>query len=634
MICEKCGKQYDDDAVKCPFCEEETADETAVVEEVTEPAAEEMDLENIGKSGKKKSKVAIWIASIVVVLAAAIFALASYFGSFSNLIDSITNMVAGKTEHASVYVVTKNNKNKVYVRVEEGEEYAVKTLVENEQFSEFSEFIVKNNKMYYYNDEGGLSLINMKNGKITILGDDLKPGTMAISAKGDTILYSGEDGTLYKTSKDKKAVVVADIGESTFANGFPNYGFVEGTNNVWYTPVSADEQAGTLYLESGDIIAEKVTSVFHVGDKGETVVYAELTKEETIEPEIEETAEGEEAQQAEPVVLRTYALMLKEEGKKPVVLNDNFTDNDAVSVSILHKDYKGVLYIADRGEAPTDPETGAVIGDALGTLYFREFGGEVKTLEKDVSVAVIFDEFYGSNKFYDASDRPEDETIVYMKENTFSFIRDMKKVENPEEFEFLSSTPYLDHSNTFMLYKTYNPAPVVEESAEGEEEVATETKPVKLVYTKLVDGAWSKYTVIAEDVIDYNYDSECETVYYLLNEKDDLNSLVLYAYNIADGKSKKIDEDVLPGYITLTDKGKNVYYVSNYNSETQSASISLYSDGKASIAEKDIAGCLIVSDGTPYITKTKGDSTFEFGYLDGGEFILNNKNVSNILYAR
>ena len=629
MICKKCGVEYPDTEVKCPACDAETEaniEETA--EDVVE-TVEEADLvvEEVEVPVVKKSKKPLWIvlaAAAVIILVAA-----TVFGVASNL-----TFTGAEDERASVYVVTKKERNRVYAKVGNKEAHLIKTLNEDSSFGENSEFVVKNNNIYFLDDDGGLSIMNMKNGKTKVIGDDFKPGTLVVSAKGNVILYAGEDGMLYKSTRGGKAKVVAEIGQSNFANTLPNYGFVEGTNDVWYAPLEAEDAVtATVYLESGDAIAEKASAVFHVGNEKNkyNVVYVAVTKEETIQPVPAEPAEGEEAETPEPIINRTYALMVNEEGNEPVVLNENYVNTD--SVSILHKEHKGVLYLADKGDAPVDDETGEVIGVASGTLYFYEFGGEKIALETEVSVALILDELNGSNYFYDASDRAEDETIAYMKDNTIAFIRDLKTIENPKEFEFLSSSPLFYHDNTFMLYKTYNPTPVSEtETEENEETKEPEKVPVKLVYSNLIDGAWTDYTVVAEDVVDYSYDQDSGKIYYLLSESEDQNKRTLYCYNVSSGESEKVADDAL-GYMTATNGGKNFYFINNFNSETQLAAISLYRGGEAKTVAENLSGCLVAKDGTPYIVIPDGDDS-DLYVVDGDKVNLICEKMTNILYAR
>ena len=626
MICKKCGAQYPDTEAKCPVCDAETeakAEETAeAVEEIVETEV----VEEVEMPVEKKSKKPLWIvlaaAAVIIAIAATVFAVAS------NL-----TFTGANDDRASVYVVTRKEKDRVYARVGNKKAYLIKSLDEDETFSKNKEFVIKNNNVYFLDDDGGLSIMNMKNGKTKIVGDDFKAGTLILSAKGNTILYAGEDGMLYKSKRGGNAKAVAEIGQSNFANALPNYGFVEGTNDAWYAPLETEDAVtATVYLESGEAIAEKTTGVFHVGNNGNkyNVVYVAVTKEEKIQPEPVEPEEGEEAVTPEPIINRTYALMVHEEGNDPVVLNDNYVNTD--SVSILHKKHKGVLYLGDKGEAPVD-ENGNVIGVAPGTLYFYEFGGEKIALETGVSVGLILEELNGSNYFYDASDRAEDETIAYMKENTISLIRDFKPVENPKEFEFLSSAPAFYHDNTFVIYKTYNPTPAGEtEPAEGEEAKEPETAPVKLVFSKLVDGAWSDYTVVAEDVVEYIYDEDSGKIYYMLIEGEENNKRALYCYSVASGEAVKIADDAL-SYMTVADGGKNFYYINAFNAETQLASISLYKGAEPITVAENLSGCLIADDGTPYIVIPDGDSN-DIYYVEGNKITLVCENMTNILYAR
>ena len=615
MLCEKCGAELPEGVEKCPVCEaEETADiEETLVEEIVETA----DQEEIAPCECKKSKKGLWIAVAAVVVVAIA---AAVFGIASNVYYTTAN-----DDQATVYTITKKDNEKVYAKIGNSTARLVKELGDNETFNENSEFVVKNNNIYYLNDEGGLSIMNMKNGKSREIGYDFKAGTIVFSAKGDTVLFVGEDGALYKSTKGRYAKEIAYVGGSAFENTIPNYGFVEGTNAVWYSPVDENYSVASVYLESGENVADKVSSVFYVGDDGKTVVYLAVTNEEIIE---QEPAEGQE--EAQPLVIRSYALMLKEDGKEPVVLNDNYVKTD--SVSILHKEKRGVLYLADKSEPQKDPETGAEVGTAVGTLYFREFGGETIALDTEVAVALILDQLNGSKYWYDASDRAEDETIAYMKDNAISLIRDMKLIKNPKEFEFLSSTPLFAHENTFMIYKTYTPAPVTEEIVEGEETKETEQAPVKLVYTNLKDGAWTDYTVVAEDVVDYSYDEKNGKIYYLLDENDNAEKLVLYCYSVDKGEAVKIAEDVL-GYMCINENGKDFYYVNEFNSETKTATISHY-DGKKSVpVAKGLSGCLITQEGTPYIVVPEGENT-DLYIVEGKKVDLVTKRMKNIIFGR
>ncbi len=631
MICKKCGAEYSDTEAICPVCgaetEETKAEEIVEVEEIEEVVEEAVETtEETDAPAVKKSKKPLWIvlvvAAVIIAIAAAIFAVAS------NL-----TFTGAKDERASVYVVTRKERNRVYAKIGDKEGQYIKSLDEDETFAKNSEFVVKNNNIYFLNDEGGLSIMNMKNGKTKVIGDDFKAGTLMLSAKGNTILYAGEDGMLYKSKRGGNAKVIAKIGNANFENGLPNYGFVEGTNDAWYAPLDTEGAVtATAYLESGEAIAEKTAGVFHVGnDDGKyNVAYIMVTKEEKIQPEPVEPEEGEEAVTPEPIINRTYALMVHEEGNEPVVLNDNYVNTD--SISILRKERKGVLYIADKEELPDD-ENMSIGSIAPGTLYFYEFGGKKITLETGVSVALVLDDLNGGNYLYDASDRAEDETIAYMKDNKLALIRDFKPVENPKEFEFLTSSPAFYHDNTFIIYKAYNPTPVSEEEpAEGEEAKQPEKAPVKLVFSNLVDGAWSDYTVIAEDVVEYVYDEVGNKIYYTLIEGEDATKRTLYCYNVASAETVKIDDDAL-SFMSVTNKGKDFYYIGAFNAETQLASIKLYKGAEPIIVAENLSGCLTAEDGTPYIIAADGDSN-DIYYVEGDKTSLVCENMTNIIYAR
>ena len=652
MVCKKCGIEIPEDAVICPACGADISDAEVsseeIIEEVSEIAEEASEtveeisetVDEVLENTKKtvNSKKLLWVivsAVIAVVIAAAAFIGIS--NSFENKVSTLSEPSAvakifgAKEEHVSVYMVTKKDNKYVYAKTAKGEEHLVRKLMQNESFEFGSECIVKGNKVFFMNDEGGLSVMNVKNGKINVIGDDFKAGTMSFSKKGDYLLYTGEDFMLYKSKNGKEATKIEVVGDAVFSNQLPSYGFVNETNDVWYATIDNETKNANLYLESGDAILEGVTSVFHVADKGNTVVYSKVTKEETIEPEVKETADGEQ-KETNPKVVKTYALMLKE-GDKSVVLNDNYATSD--SLSILNKDIKGVLYISEKGEVPVDEKTGSVIGSAAGKLYFHEFGGETKLLEENVELALILDDLKGTNYFYDASDRVEDETILYMKEDTICFMKDFKKIENPKDFEFLSSSPVFADNNQFILYKTFESVQQPE-IAEGDatDDSETEQAPApaaKLVYASLEDGKWSDYTVVAEDVQTYQYNEDTLEIYYTLNEKEDLNKLSLYAYSLKDGKSTLVVSDVLPGYIVVDEDG--VFVVNNYNTETQFADIVYYNGKKTETVAKDIAGFISTENGTVYTTKQNGESTDLY-------ILLNNKlklvceNFVSILFVR
>ncbi len=612
MVCKICGAELPDGAVKCPECDAEIVvenEEAAVVEEIV------FDVEENAEVLEKKPKVKGWVW-VVAAAAIAVIAACAFFIS-SNLVYT-----TAKSDDVSISVVTKKNNEKVYAKVGNKELVLIKELGENETFTDGKEFIIKNNNIYFLDDEGGLTIMNMKNGKSAVIGDDFLAGTMVISAKGDVVLYAGEDGVLYKTVKGKKAKPVAEIGSSTFPTGMPNYGFVEETNTVWYAPIEGENAVGSVYLENGDKILDDAATVFHCGDKGETIVYLAVTSENVVQPELPEDAE-EGQEMPEPVVERTFGLAISEQGKEPEILYDNFATTD--TVIILNKEHKGVVYIADKQAPAEDDQTGV----APGTLYLREFGGEKIALEEGVTVALLVDELNGSNYYHNASDRAENETIAYMKENTISLLRDLKKVENPKDFEFLSSTPMFAKNNTFMLYKTFVPV-AVEETEEEEKQVVA--NPSKLVYTTLENGVWSDYVEIAENVMDYKYDENKNKIYYLVDEAGDTTKLVLFSYDVAAATSSKIAEDVL-GYVTIADKGKNVYYIHNYDADSLVAKMSLFTGKESVLVAEKLTGCLLAQDGTPYLIVKKDDKN-DMYRINGTNVTAVCQNMTDVLYIR
>ncbi len=609
MVCKICGAELPEGAVKCPECDAEIVveNEETVVEEIV------FDVEEKEVPVKKNPKVKGWVWAVAAAVIAVIAACAFF-------ISSNAVYTTAKSDDVSISVVTKKNSEKVYAKVDNKELVLIKELGENETFTDGKEFIIKNNNIYFLDDEGGLTIMNMKNGKSAVIGDDFLAGTMVISAKGDVILYAGEDGVLYKTVKGKKAKPVAEIGNSSFPTGMPNYGFVEGTNTVWYAPVEDESAVGTVYLENGDKILDDAATVFHCGDKGATIVYLAVTSENVVQPELPEDAE-EGQEMPEPVVERTFGLAISEQDKEPEILYDNFSTTD--TVIILNKEHKGVVYIADK-QAPAE-DTGV----APGTLYLREFGGEKIALEEGVSVALLVDELNGSNYYHNASDRAEDETIAYMKENTISLLRDLKKVENPKDFEFLSSTPMFAKNNTFMLYKTFVPV-AVEETEDEEKQVVA--NPSKLVYTTLENGAWTDYVEIAENVMDYKIDENNNKIYYLVDEVGDTTKLVLYSYDIAAAASSKIAEDVL-GYVTIADKGKNVYYIHNYDADSLVAKMSLFTGKESVLVADKLTGCLLAEDGTPHLIVKKDDKN-DMYRINGTTVTPVCQNMTDVLYIR
>lgn len=643
MLCKKCGIEIPDDAVKCPACDaevSETEEIAADIPEVSDDSVDDFDaVENITPATGKSKRI-LWV--VVAAIIALVIAAAAFIGisvSFENQLANVSNpsavakLFGVKEENVAVYILTKKDNNFVYVKTDKGDQHLVRKLTQNESFTAGSEFVLKGNKLFYLNDEGGLSVMNVKNGKSTVIGDDFKPGTISFSVKGDYLLYVGEDSMLYKSKNGKEATPIEFLGNSIFENQLPSYGFVNETSNVWYAVIDSKTQNADVYLESGDAVLEDVNAVFYVADKGEIAVYSKVTKEETIQPEPVETEEGEETQEAEPVVVKTYALMLKE-GAESFVLNDDYIASD--SLAFLNKDKKGVIYIAEKGEIPVDEETGEILGSATGKLYFREFGGETKLLDEDVELALILDDLNGTNYYYDASDRVEDETIAYMKENTVAFMKNLETIENPKDFEFISSNPVFGENNNLILYLTYEPTPAKEEEEAAEDAEAAETEetvvqPSKLVYTTFKDGKWSDYTVVAEGVQSYHYNDKKSEIYYTLNENGDMNKLSLYSYSVKDGKSTLVSDSILAGYLAFGEDG--AYFVSNFNSETQYADIGFYNGKKTEVIAKEVAGFVATDDGTVYTTKQDGENT-DLYVISDNKLELVCKHFVNILFAR
>lgn len=642
MICKKCGIELPDDAVKCPACDADISEEIVnenpeIIEEVSEIVEEtetvEM-VEDVQLSAKKSKKT---LGVVVAAIVALVIAAAAFIGittamenQLANLSDPspIAKLFGVKEEKAAVYILTKKENNFAYVKTAKGEQYLLRKLAQNESFEPGSEFVLKGNKLFFLNDEGGLSVMNIKNGKVTRIGEDFKPGTLSFSVKGNYVLFAGEDSMLYKSKNAKKAEEVEYLGNNIFENQLPAYGFVEGTNTVWYAVIDTQTQKASVYLESGDVILEDVSAVFRVMDKGNIAVYTKVTKEETITPEPVAVEEGEEPQEQEPVVVKTYALMVKE-GSESVVLSEDYVTSDCLS--FLSKDKQGILYTAERGETPVDEETGEILGEATAKLYFREFGGEPKLLAEGVSAALLIDELEGIDYYYDGSAKPNDETIIYMKENEVLFMKDFVELKNPKDFEFVSSAPVFGNDNNLMLYKTFVPVPIEEIEEGTEESEKPELPPAKLVFSTFENGSWGDYTVVAEDVVTYQYFEDRGEIYYTLNENEDLNVLSLYVYSIKDGKSNLVVDNVLPNFISFTDDG--AYFVNNYNSETQFADISCFNKGKTETVVKDVAGFVSTESNTIFTTKVDGENT-DLYMLFNDELVLVAKNFANIAYLR
>lgn len=613
MICKKCGNDIADDAKVCPECGEaleetvnvskETFEETEVEmpEEISEEPAEEMSeeaTEEIENEDEvyyeseenedsfeseepmeiKKSGFGKVISSLVVVIIVAIALFAGY------------NEIFGKSEEFAPFIYLRETKsgNSVCANDYNGNEMIlIKDFEDGNSFSQNSNFVVGGKNIYYI-DNGTLKLYTFGKKEAEVISKDVLSASVVVSADDKTVLFvKGKDdkNTLCTYRAGKKVNEITELSKVKYSTGGnPCYGFLKGTDKVWYVKIEDDTKAGEL-IADGKSIAKKVSGVEYISGDAKNIAYT--------------TTDGE-----------TKKLNIIENGGKSSVL----TEGDAVDKPVYYVETpaKGIIYMSDIKESSEES-----MQTSEGTLYYREFGKKSKAIDTEVGVYAMMRTMSerGNSSYDDGVFSDGNDVLIYMQKNEIVMSVGGTNISLPEKFSYSTANPAFSKDGNRMIY--------------------TDTDE-KLVYCDLKNGKWSEPVVIAKkDANIAAVNDDADMIAYVVSSGDGADAKnALSLYSTAKKETYKLTDNTVSTPYFGKD-GKTLYYTDNLNAEKGSAAINCSINGaKGTVVDKEINGFASGTAYDPIAFKLADESgqKIDIYTVKNGKLSEIAKNVINVFY--
>ncbi len=652
MECKFCGANIEDDSIFCPECgkvfnEDEQSSEEAYAE-TEEVAANSFadtdnsinddsieDIENIEEYDeydaddtadleavdgidsseafidagelKKAGKIPFGFKLVSIILVVAILLCGGYFAY---------SWLAGDSDDGLplVYSVKENDLYNILVYKQGMKEPISLTPSSKSLFSLNSNFVLNNERIYYISNDSTLFMLAFNENEAVKIADNVEHSSLVISASGNELLYAttaangtGFDLYLYNGKYSEKISTIKSIAVSSVC---VNYGFSRSSDNsIWYidmqktntsgeelTPeAEADLLNGTLYVKKGNAapteILSGVSKIKYYDIEGETLVY---TTSKPLDPE-------------------TYSsekLYLKEGSSVPVLLVENFFSQQVVAIN---KPEKGIVYLSDSVQG-TDEE-GNYNFTSTYKLMFKPFGGESRVIDEGLTyfynaerlISALYDSYdYSSSK--DVSD-----TLLYIKSGKIYVTNNLQVPGEEDTIDFAAEYP-----------------PIFSKKMDKVVYVSAEQT---LYYRPINNGEVGNAVQIAENVFSFEMNKSGSEIIYA-SAADPANPTVstVYSYNTKNGKSTEIAQNAYP-LVYFSEGEKSIYFIDNFNAESQTVTLKEYKNGKSKIVMENITNYLAGDTGTPYIfiATTEDMSQMSLYTVDGsGKPILIDEKVSNI----
>ncbi len=623
MICKKCGLEISDDVKVCPECGEivenepldiaeenvfedsgEQADyieQTDFAEEVDETTGEQFDAvevdgenyeENYSEDYEELSDPAdvpeeetkkfgigkaIATAAVLVIVAFAVFA--GYTEIFKQPDDFAPFIYLKETE---------NGKN-VCVNDYTGKEF---TLIKN--FDDGNSFSMNNNfvtggKNIFYIDNGTLKTYTIGKTEASDISKDVLSSSVVLSADDKTVLFvkkDKDDKNVLCGYNGKKVTEITKLEKIKYATGgSPCYGFLKGTDKVWYVKLKDDTKAGELIVD-GKSIAKKVCGVEYISSDAKHIVY--------------KTADGDENQ-----------LNIIENGGKATLL----AKGDAADKPVYYVETpaKGIIYMSDIKESEDGENISSM---SSGTLYFKEFGKKSKAIDTEVSVYAMAKEITErtNSSYDDGALAGGNDLLIYMQKSEILMANGGTNLALPKGFSYNTASPAFSQDGSRIVYTDSNEA---------------------LVFCDLKNGKWSEPVTIAKKGVVAAANNNADMIAYIVTSgegSDSKNALNLYA--TAKKETFKLTDNTVSTPYFGKD-GKTLYYTDNLDSEKGSAALNCSDGGaKGVVVDKEINGFTSGSAHDPIAFKlvSETEEKLDIYTVKDGKLFEIAKNVVSVFY--
>lgn len=593
MICEKCGREFDDELQFCPECDKEndeveelivpeeediqenepeteeySADELELVEEDEEEYDEyddeedlEVDLYDDTKKLPKAFKiVAIIVAALILIAAGA----GIFYGAIRPDIDSPI---------ASWFDDGRDTKPLVYTKQIEGgfALYVNETQLVNfgssvKSYTEYVDFVTGENDVYYI-DNGTLYWYGIGGKAPVKVADGVDKASVVMCKNGKRILYTvteGESAVLYSYIAGKSPAMVATLPCESNAFYMPHYGFRGETSKFWFIIAESQIDNGELYAAgyfgAPKLVYDEIGSVVYYSAKYDALVYT-VNKGMYIE------------------------LDLRIDNGEPILMRSDF--NGMTVPMIINAPNEGVAYIG-QGNGITN------------TLFFQPFDGSpAKTLDTGITEIVSPWDLTGTAEripYYDHSTFvKKTDAICALKGAELAVSRGAAAPQSFPGLNPFSAIPQFDNSTNTAAY-------LINSS--------------NLMLTSYDGNTWSTPITVADSVSTFRISKNGKTLAYTVQNSN--KTFSLYLYDVKSGQQQLLTSNAVSNIEFDPQTPETLIFASDYDTATQSATAYYYTNGKAAYEiSPEIKGLTAQSDRI-IITKSNpaNASLWDFYTLD------------------
>ena len=601
MICEKCGKEFDDELQFCPECDKdaEGAEELVIPEEAPENEetvileeneieeyseeeleviddeddydeddddyADEEELElDLYDDTKKLPKTYKIIAAVVAVILVIIAGLSVFYGVIRPDIDSPV---------ASWFDDGRDTRPLVYTKQIEGgfALYVNETQLVNfgptiRTYNEYVNFVTGENDVYFI-DNNALYWYKIGGKAPVFVADGVDTASVVMSKNGKRILYTrteGESIILYSYIAGKSPVMVTTLPCAANAFYMPHYGFRGETSKPWYIIAESQIDNGKLYAAdyfgTPQLKYDEIGSVVYYSAKYDALVYT-VNKGVNIELNVR-------VGNGEPVLMRTNV-------------------NGIAEPMIINAPNEGVAYIAEA--------TGIT-----NTLFFQPFDGSAsRTLDTGITEIISPKELTSAAEripYYDHSSFvKEGDAICALKGNSLEIIRGENAPHTFAGLNPLTTTIYFSEDANTAAY-------LINGS--------------RLVLTTCKNGVWSDPVTVADSAITYCVSKNGKSLAYTVKNTD--NSVSLHLYDVETGKDQLITENAVSNIAFDPQTAETLIFAKDYDTLSKSATLCHYTNGKKAYEiTPEIKGLTMASDRIIVTKSNPADpSLYDFYTLD------------------